>query len=233
MLYSTSYRLSIRSVKRFTLGASVVALSILTGCEPEPNPKGTLAEVKSAFQQSILQLETEQKHVKGEFKEGRSTLIAFQTALKNAVDKDKEFAKVYNRWREIQGRISVLYDRFLGLVDGADRVYSELDNRANRISNQEYRNQVKSEIEASIKRYASRLRLSKKGIDRLRRQATQVTDVMSALEVRFTLKVVEDELGSIFKDIDDTVEAVMAQLESLIEESKQFPAASPLVGNTN
>jgi chromosome segregation ATPase len=188
----------------------------------------TLAGVKRAFQDSILELEAEQRTVKTEFGEGRSTLMAFQTALKSAIDKDNEFAKVYNRWREIQGRISVLYDKFLGLVDGADRVYTELANRANRITDPELRTVIQAELRASIERYAARLKVSKTGIDRLRAQATKVTDVMSALEVRFTLKVVEDELGGIFKDIDETVEAVMAQLEALIEESKRFPTASPL-----
>jgi hypothetical protein len=155
-------------------------------------------------------------------------LLAFQTALKSAIDKDNEFAKVYSRWREIQGRISVLYDKFLGLVDGADRVYTELANRANRITDPDLKTAIQAELQASIERYAARLKVSKTGIDRLRAQATKVTDVMSALEVRFTLKVVEDELGGIFKDIDETVEAVMAQLEALIEESKRFPTASPL-----
>lgn len=230
MVYSTEYRLSLGTLKCLVLSTFVIVAALLAGCnEPQqPTPMNTLAGVKRAFQDSILELEAEQRTVKTEFGEGRSTLIAFQTALKSAIDKDNEFAKVYNRWREIQGRISVLYDKFLGLVDGADRVYTELANRANRITDPELRTVIQAELRASIERYAARLKVSKTGIDRLRAQATKVTDVMSALEVRFTLKVVEDELGGIFKDIDETVEAVMAQLEALIEESKRFPTASPL-----
>jgi chromosome segregation ATPase len=229
MVYSTEYRLSLGTLKRLVLGTFIIAMSLLAGCnERQSTPTSTLAGVKRAFQSSILELEAEQKTVKAEFKEGRSTLLAFQTALKSAIDKDNEFAKVYSRWREIQGRISVLYDKFLGLVDGADRVYTELANRANRITDPDLKTAIQAELQASIERYAARLKVSKTGIDRLRAQATKVTDVMSALEVRFTLKVVEDELGGIFKDIDETVEAVMAQLEALIEESKRFPTASPL-----
>jgi chromosome segregation ATPase len=214
--------------KQFKIGIFVTTVIVVAGCSSAPDPQSTLAEVKQAFQDSILALEAEQKNVKTNFKEGKSSLLSFQSALKSAQDKDKEFAKVYNRWREIQGRISELYDKFLGLVKGADRVYSELDNRANKIMNPDLRERIRGELQASIERYAGRLKLSKSGIDRLRDQATKVTDVMSALEVRFTLKVVEDELGNIFKDIDETVEAVMAQLEVLIEESKHFPMASPL-----
>lgn len=217
-----------KKFKYLNFGTYVLVLTVLFGCAPPPDPKSTLTEVKQAFQDSILELETEQKNVKTDFKEGRSSLLSFQSALKSAQDKDKEFGKVYNKWRDIQGRISALYDKFLNLVDGADRVYTELDNRANKIMNPDLRARIKDELQASIERYASRLKLSRSGIDRLRAQATKVTDVMSALEVRFTLKVVEDELGSIFKDIDETVEAVMAQLEVLIEESKHFPSASPL-----
>ncbi|KOR30266.1 hypothetical protein TI04_06550 [Achromatium sp. WMS2] len=230
MVFVTSYWLSTKHLRHIAIGTIVMALTVLmSSCKDEgPSPRKTLAAVKAAFQQSILALENEQRKVKTDFKEGRSTLLAFQTALKSAIDKDNEFAKVYNRWREIQGRITVLYDKFLSLVDGADRVYTELDNRANRITDPILRNKIKLELQASISRYAKRLKQSKAGIDRLRAQATQVTDVMSALEVRFTLKVVEDELGNIFKDIDETVEAVMAQLEVLIEESKRFPAASAL-----
>lgn len=228
MIYPINGWLLAKVLQRLIYGAFVFALTLVAGCDPNPNPKGALAEVKRAFQESVVQLETEQKNVKTEFKEGRTTLLAFQSALKSAMDKDDEFAKVYSRWREIQGRISVLYDKFLGLVDGADRVYTELDNRANRITDSELRGRIKAELQASIERYAARLKISKSGIDRLRAQATKVTDVMSALEVRFTLKVVEDELGSIFKDIDETVDDVMAQLEALIEESRRFPAPPAL-----
>lgn len=227
MLHLANNWLSKKS-KYLRLSAYTSILLTFFGCAPPIEPKSTLAEIKQAFQTSILELETEQKKVKTDFKEGRSSLLSFQSALKSAQDKDKEFAKVYNRWSIIQGRITSLYDKFLSLVDGADRVYTELDNRANKIMNIDLRERIKTELQASIERYASRLKLSKSGIDRLRDKATKVTDVMSALEVRFTLKVVEDELGTIFKEIDETVEAVMAQLEVLIEESKHFPMASPL-----
>jgi len=228
MLHSIDSLLSLQTLKRLAACAFVIAWSVVAGCSPHPDPKSTLTEVKQAFQDSILALEAEQKEVKKDFKAGRSALLTFQSALKSAIDKDSEFAKVQNRWHEIQGRISVLYDKFLGLVDGADRVYTELDNRTNRITDEELRTRIQAELQASIERYAARLQVSKAGIDRLRAQATRVTDVMSALEVRFTLKVVEDELGSIFKEIDDTVESVMAQLEVLIQESKRFPAAAPV-----
>ncbi|KOR29071.1 hypothetical protein TI05_15745 [Achromatium sp. WMS3] len=228
MVHSAEYRLfrdfrAFRTLKYLILSSILVWTAMLIGCNEQnpqpPTPMSTLAGVKQEFQDSILALEAEQRAVKSEFKSGRATLLVFQKALKSAISKDNEFAKVYNRWREIQGRISVLYDKFLGLVDGADRVYTELANRANRIADPDLRATIQAELRASIERYAARLKTSKKGIDRLRAQATKVTDVMSALEVRYTLKVVEDELGSIFKDIDATVEAVMAQLEALIEES--------------
>lgn len=228
MVYLSDDHLFIKNFQRLSLGIVVIALTALNGCTANPDPKSTLTEVKQAFQDSILALEAEQKNVKTNFKEGRASLLSFQSALKSAQDKDKEFAKVYNKWREIQGRISALYDKFLGLVDGADRVYSELDTRADRIMDPDLRARIKTELQSSIERYAGRLKLSKAGIDKLRSKATKVTDVMSALEVRFTLKVVEDELGTIFKDIDETVETVMAQLEVLIQESKSFPMASPL-----
>jgi len=228
MLHSIDSLLSLPALKRLAVCVFVVAWSVVAGCSPHLEPKGTLAEVKEAFQDSILQLEAEQQAIKTNFKSGRSALLTFQSALKSAVDKDSEFAKVQNKWHEIQDRISVLYDKFLGLVDGADRVYTELDNRTNRITDEEIRTPLQAELQASIERYAARLRVSKAGIDRLRAQATRVTDVMSALEVRFTLKVVEDELGGIFKEIDDTVESVMAQLEVLIQESKRFPTAVPV-----
>ena len=228
MLHSIPFSLSPQTLKHFVICAFVITWAMVTGCSPHPSPKNTLAEVKQAFQNSILELEAEQKAVKKDFKSGRAALLSFQSALKKAVDKDNEFAKIHNKWQEIQGRISVLYDKFLGLVEGADRVYTELDNRTNRITDDTLRSEIQAELQGSIERYAARLKLSKAGIDRLRAQATRVTDIMSGLEVRFTLKVVEDELGTIFKEIDETVEAVMAQLEVLIQESKRFPAVTPL-----
>jgi hypothetical protein len=218
--------------KRVAQGGLVVAWAMVAGCSPQPNPSSSLAKAKEIFQDSIREFQAEQKDVKRDFGAGRYTLLTFQGALKLAVDKDQEFAKVQAKWHDVQARITVLYDKFRGLVEGADKVYTELDSRAAAITDDQLRTRTQAELQASIERYAARLKVSKAGIDRLRAQATHVTDIMNSLEVRFTLEVVEAQLGSIFKEIDDTVQTVMAQLDELVQASRRFTTPTPTPGPT-
>jgi uncharacterized protein (DUF3084 family) len=191
----------------------------ITGCRSD-DPAKALPKARSMFNEVLTEFNAQREKVKQEFEEGKNTLLTFQEAIKTAQDKDVEFAKVYTKWKRIEEEVKHIHEKFSNLVSGADALYAELENRANSITDNQLKTKTLNSLNESKGNYTIRLKQSRNGINKLDEVNTKVRDTMTALEINYTLDVLEEKLTKTFQEIDTLIESVMKELEELSHESK-------------
>jgi hypothetical protein len=201
--------------------ASVVALvAVLAGCRPKDDSE-LLPRARSIFQEVLTEFNAQRDKVTLELDQGKNALLTFQEAIKAAQDKDAEFGKVYSKWRTIESEVQRLHEKFAGLVKGADSLYAELYGRANSITtDDELKTRTLQSLDESKQNYTVRLKQSRTKIDALDGLHTKVRDTMTALEINYTLDMLESRLTETFQEIDQMIKSVTNELDQLSRESE-------------
>jgi len=75
-------------------------------------------------------------------------------------------------------------------------------------------------IRAKKKKYVDQLKQSRTGIESLSKTNIKVKDLITFLEINFSLKSLDKELTDRFSIIDDTVKSVMKDLDDLNKQSQ-------------
>lgn len=207
------------ALNRIRIVIAIVLFAAITGCRSD-DPAKALPKARSMFNEVLTEFNAQREKVKQEFEEGKNTLLTFQEAIKTAQDKDVEFAKVYTKWKRIEGEVKHIHEEFANLVSGADALYAELENRANSITDNQLKTKTLNSLNESKGNYTIRLKQSRSGINKLDEVVTKVRDTMTALEINYTLDVLEEKLAKTFQEIDTLIESVMKELEELSQESK-------------
>lgn len=198
---------------------AIVIFIAIAGCRSD-DPAKALPEARSMFNEVLTEFNAQREKVKQEFEEGKNTLLTFKEAIKVAQDKDVEFAKVYTKWKQIEAEVKQIHEKFANLVSGADTLYAELENRANSITDNQLKVKTLNSLNESKGNYTIRLKQSRNGINKLDEVNTKVRDTMTALEINYTLDVLEEKLAKTFQEIDTLIESVMKELGELSRESK-------------
>lgn len=207
------------TVSRIHIVIAIVFFAAITGCRSD-DPSKDLSKARSMFNEVLTEFNAQKEKVKQEFEEGKNTLLTFQEAIKTAQDKDAEFAKVYTKWKRIEGEVKHIHEEFADLVSGADALYAELENKANTITDNQLKAKTLNSMNESKGNYTILLKQSRNGINKLDEVVTKVSDTMTALEINYTLDVLEEKLAKTFQEIDTLIESVMKELEELSQESK-------------
>ncbi len=205
-----------------TVLAIVIFMFVSAGCRSEDDPSKALPEARSMFNEVLIKFNTQREKVKQEFEEGKNALLTFKEAIKTAQDKDVEFAKVYTKWKRIEAEVKQIHEKFANLVSGADALYAELENRANSITDNQLKTKTLNSLKESKENYTIRLKQSRNGINKLDDVNTKVRDTITALEISYTLDVLEEKLSQTFQEIDMMIELVMKELEELSRESESL-----------
>jgi len=205
-----------------TVLAIVIFMFVSAGCRSEDDPSKALPEARSMFNEVLIEFNTQREKVKQEFEEGKNALLTFKEAIKTAQDKDVEFAKVYTKWKRIKAEVKQIHEKFANLVSGADALYAELENRANSITDNQLKTKTLNSLKESKENYTIRLKQSRNGINKLDDVNTKVRDTITALEISYTLDVLEEKLTQTFQEIDMMIESVMKELEELSRESESL-----------
>ncbi len=198
---------------------AIVIFIAIAGCRSD-DPAKALPEARSMFNEVLTEFNAQREKVKQEFEEGKNTLLTFKEAIKAAQDKDVEFAKVYTKWKRIEAEVKQIHEKFANLVSGADTLYAELKNRANSITDNQLKTKTLNSLKESKENYLFRLKQSRNSINKFDDVNTKVRDTMTALEINYTLDVLEEKLAKTFQEIDTLIESVMKELEELSRESK-------------
>ncbi len=199
----------------------IVILIATFGCRSDESDKA-LSKTRSMFNEVLTEFNAQKEQVRQEFTEGRKALLTFKEAIKTAKDKDVEFARVHSKWKRVETEVKKIHEKFAKLVRGADELYAEMTNKANSITDKQLREKTLKSLNESKENYTIRLKQSRNGIDKLDEVNTKVCDMMKALEINYTIDVLEEKLTKTFQEIDTMIESVMKELEELSKESKSL-----------
>lgn len=205
---------------KLLLYVTVSIMFLLSGCSDVNNVSANVKKARNQFKEIIEEFDEQKNEVAEEFQEGKQVLLTFKEAIKKAKDKDAEFAKVHNKWEYIEETVKKLHNKFKLLVQTADNFYAVLEEKANTIQDQDLRAKTLADLNASKQRYIERLKKTKIKINELDTINRKVQDTVTAIEISYSLDILEEELNKTFQEIDRMISSVMAELDKLSKESK-------------
>lgn len=200
-------------------------LAVSGGCGKDEDASKALAHARSIFREVFDDFKLQNEQVTLELEEGKNTLLTFQEAIRTAQDKDAEFSKVYTKWKKIEREVKNLHEEFANLVRGADSFFSEIAEKANSITDNQLKTEQLQRINERKENYTIRLKQSRSKIDMLDDVNTKVRDTITALEINYSLDVLEEKLTETFREIDTMIESIMKELEELSRESESLITA--------
>ena len=197
--------------------------SLCVGCSKEVKDEARRAakQAGSMFQEVLGDFKKGMEAVGEGIKEGKDVLITFKDAIREAKNRDAEFEKVYNKWQRVEKEVSELHSLLEKLVTTAETFFDETTKRANSITDVSLRDGTLATIQERRSSYIVRLKKAKTSIDQLDIVNRTVNDTMTALEIQYSLEVLEEKLTKTFEEIDRMVSAIMKDFEELIEESRK------------
>ena len=205
----------------------IVNLFILMLCGSIMNSCGSsytssLQYARTEFEEIIDEFDAQGNEVDDAYKEGKKVLITFNEAIRKAKDKDEQFAIVHNEWEAVGVEVKKLHEKFKQLVETADQFYVVVERKCNSIQGEELREKKLKEFEQNKQRYIHRLKSTKSKIDDLDTINIKVKDTITALEISYSLDVLEQEMNKTFEEIDKMISSVMQELDRLSKESKDL-----------
>ena len=200
----------------------VIFIAVSGGCRSDEDESMALAHARSIFKEVFEDFKVQNKQIKLELEEGTNTLLTFKEAIKTAQDKDAEFAKVYTKWSKIEEEVKSLHEKFANLVKGADAFFAEMIDKANSITDDQLKTKQLDRINERKEKYTTRLKQSRNKINMLDDVNTKVRDTITALEINYSLDVLEEKLTETFQEIDTMIESIMKELEELSRESESL-----------
>lgn len=198
----------------------IISSFFFSSCSDTNSISTNVKKVKNEFKEIINEFDNQKNEVADQFQEGKDVLLDFKEAIKRAKDKDAEFAKVHNKWEEIENTVRELHDKFKLLVETADQFYAVLEEKAHTIHDSTLSEKTLNDLNRSKQRYIKRLKQTKVKINELDIVNRKVEDTITALEISYSLDVLEAELSKTFKEIDQMITSVMEALDKLSQESK-------------
>ncbi|MFZ5518731.1 MAG: DUF2959 family protein [Candidatus Zhuqueibacterota bacterium] len=205
-----------------TIFGIMILLMIIIGNGDRIESTSSMADVRTTFKKVIDNYDWQRSNMEQVFEEGKNSLMNFKEAIRVARDKYAEFGKVYDRWEYVEKEIDKLRVRYDELVKGADEFYSEIETTANSITDPELRSASLRRMQKHRNKYYLRLRDTESKISVLNVGVVKVTDTVKALEINYTLNVVDETIYQTFQEIDTMITEVMPELEKLTAESKEL-----------
>lgn len=200
----------------------LILLRIIFSDSFSMHPRSSMADVRTSFKEVIENYDWQRGKMEKVFEEGKDSLLNFKEAIRAARDKYTEFGKVYSRWEYVEKEIDKLNAKYHELVNGAEEFYKELENRANTITDSQLRLSSLAKLKTHKDKYYIRLRETDEKIQILGGGIVKVNDTVKALEINYTLNVVDETIYQTFQEIDSMITEVMPELEKLTEESKEL-----------
>ena len=182
----------------------------------------SLSELKMEFKESLSTFDKQKSQVSSEFAETKNLVFSFAGLLKKSKNENIVFGELHDKWEISKEEINELQSKFIELVESADSYFLEAEKHANTINDAKLKNDALYIIKLKKKKYISLLKQSRSSLDRLQLVIIKVKDVMTFLEINYSLKSLDDELEDRFSEIDKMISIVMKDLDVLSLESQEL-----------
>lgn len=202
---------------------SLVFLSlflIVTSCWKDKSPED-LIRLKDKFKSQVSTFESKKENANKKVSQGLESLSELKTALEDAKNEDKEFAKVYGDWEKVNKRVENLNKEYEDLKEKASNLFTAMETQTNSLSDEKSRNTLLKAITKAKTKYNGTLANTSEAIGKLRLLHKDAVEVVKALEVAAALNSF-DSINGQMKSIEDRVDGIMQELNVAVVESKKL-----------
>jgi len=207
------YVFSLRSMVLF-FGISI-GLS-LVGCQHSPEK---LPKLKQAFKAQISTFEKQKEKANKHVSNGLKEMTVLQEVLANAENTDKEFNRVYGKWKKVNNKVEKLYKEYEQLRKKADALFDALERQIASLKDEKNKKDLGEALAKSREKYNKTLQNTQASIDKLRKLHAEAVDQVKALEAAVAIGQLDD-ISEGMKSIQSRVDEVMKELNVSISESK-------------
>lgn len=205
-------------MKRIVLTTLVSLLFV--SCWKNKSPED-LIRLKEQFKSQVSNFEKKKENANKNVNKGLESLGALKSALEEAKNEDKEFAKVYGDWEKVNKRVENLDNEYEDLKTKASNLFTAMETQTNSLSDEAAKKTLNNAIEKARTKYNGTLANTSKAIGKLRLLHGDAVEVVKALEVAAALNSF-DNINDQMKSIEGRVDDIMAELNLAVVESKKL-----------
>jgi len=205
-------------MKIVQLGTLCLLLLLLNNACKHKSPE-QLPKYKDAFRAQIASFEKQKVKTDQKVNDGVSTLSGIQEAIENAKNVDKEFNRVYTKWKKVDREVSDLTKEYNRLKEDAENLFGAMERQTESLADVKTKNELRDAIRKTRTDYGQTLANTQMAIDKLQTLHSDAVDVIKALEVAVALGQIS-EINSGLKNIESKVASIMTELNVTITESK-------------
>lgn len=195
-------------------------LLLLTSCWKDRSPED-LIRLKEKFKSQVSTFESKKETANKKITKGLTSLGSLKSALEDAKNEDREFAKVYGDWEKVNRKVNNLNTEFEDLKTKASNLFTAMETQTNSLSDVATKNTLLSAIGKAKSKYNKTLANTAKAIQKLRLLHTDAVEIVKALEVAAALNSF-DSINGQMKSIEQRVDGIMQELNIAVTESKNL-----------
>ncbi|CAL2076303.1 hypothetical protein [Tenacibaculum dicentrarchi] len=195
-------------------------LLLLTSCWKDRSPED-LIRLKEKFKSQVSTFESKKETANKKITKGLTSLGSLKSALEDAKNEDREFAKVYGDWEKVNRKVNNLNTEFEDLKKKASNLFTAMETQSNSLSDVATKNTLLSAIGKAKSKYNKTLANTAKAIQKLRLLHTDAVEIVKALEVAAALNSF-DSINGQMKSIEQRVDGIMQELNIAVTESKNL-----------
>ncbi|WP_396602532.1 hypothetical protein [Algibacter sp. R77976] len=200
--------------------ALLLVLFVMSSCWKDKSPED-LIRLKDKFKSQVSTFESKKEVANKNVTKGLTSLAALKSALEDAKNEDKEFAKVYGDWEKVNKRVNNLNKEYEDLKTKAANLFTAMETQTNSLSDEKSRNTLLKAINKAKTKYNGTLANTSEAIGKLRLLHNDAVEVVKALEVAAALNSF-DSINGQMKSIEDRVDGIMQELNVAVVESKKL-----------
>ncbi len=193
---------------------------VLFSCWKNKSPEG-LPRLKEDFKKHVEKFEKKKITVNKNISSGIESLSALKSALENAKNEDKEFAKVYGDWEKVDKKVSNLNKEYEDLKAKSSALFQAMTDQTNSLNDAKNKADLLKAISSAKVKYNKTLANTEVAIGKLRKLHADALDVIKALEVAVALNSFDD-IDAQMKSIASRVDGIMEEINVAVDESKKL-----------
>lgn len=193
---------------------------LMASCWKNKSPEG-LPRLKEDFKKQVEKFEKRKVTTNKNLTAGVESLGALKSALENAKNEDKEFAKVYGDWEKVDKKVKNLNKEYEDLKSKAEGLFKAMTDQTNSLNDAKNKKDLLGAISNAKTKYNKTLINTSKAIGKLRALHTDALDVIKALEVAVALNSFDD-IDAQMKSIEGRVDGIMDEINNAVVESKKL-----------
>lgn len=196
----------------------VLLVFLSFGCQHSPEK---LPQLKKAFKAQIDTFEKQKERANKHVSNGLKEMSVLQEVLQNAENTDKEFNRVYGKWKKVNNKVEKLYKEYEDLRKKADALFDALERQIGSLKDENNKRDLSVALQKSREKYSETLKNTEASIGKLRKLHGEAIDQVKALEAAVAIGQLDD-ISTGMKNIQGRVNEVMEELNTSISESKSL-----------